>query len=384
MEAHYVIVGSGFFGAVCAERLASAGRKVLVIEKRDHIGGNSWSEPDPETGIEVHKYGSHIFHTAARKVWEYLSRFTKFNDYRHTVWTTYKGRVYSMPINLATINNFYGLNLKPGDVVAFLRKERGKETYAKPANLEEQAISLLGRPLYEAFIQGYTMKQWGKAPKDLPPEIITRLPVRNNYNNRYFDDPYQGIPLEGYGKLFKRILDHPNVTVQLCTDWFKLRDQLQGKRPLIYTGPIDQFFDYKYGRLEWRSLEFEREVHPIPDFQGCAVMNYAEPEAPFTRIHEFKHYHPERRGTAKTVIFKEYPRSGGRTSEPYYPVNTARNAELLARYGEKACLLENIWFGGRLGTYQYMDMDDAVGAALDLAENLSSLEQTCCLGLACP
>lgn len=370
MHPDYIIVGSGFFGAVCAERLASVGKKVLMLEKRNHIGGNSWSAIDPETGIEVHKYGSHIFHTANPRVWEYLNRFTKFNDYRHTVWTTHKGKVYSMPINLATINAFYGLNLRPHEVENFLAKERGKERYAKPANLEQQAISLIGRPLYEAFIRGYTIKQWDKDPKELAPEIITRLPVRINYNNRYFDDPYQGIPLDGYGKLFERLLDSPNIDVRLNTDWFTVRDRFQGVAPLFYTGPIDQFFDYKHGRLEWRSLEFERKVRHVPDFQGCAVMNYSDAEVPYTRIHEFKHYHLERAETRKTVLFKEYSALASETSEPYYPVNTPRNQAVLESYMRKADSLERIWFGGRLGTYQYMDMDDTVEAALKRAEEV--------------
>lgn len=366
----YVIVGSGLFGSVCAERLASSGKKVLVLEKRNHIGGNSWSEPDPETGIEVHKYGSHIFHTSNQKVWDYINRFTTFNDYRHTVWTTYQNRVHSMPINLGTINSYYGINLKPFEVENFLIKERGKEIYEVPKNLEEQAISLIGRPLYEAFIRGYTIKQWEKNPTELPAEIITRLPVRHNYNNRYFNDEYEGIPLKGYGEVFKKLLNHPNITVRLNVDWFSIRKEFKDDVSIIYTGSIDQYFDYKHGRLEWRSIELEREVHDVEDYQGCSVMNYADLNVKYTRIHEFKHYHPERPASKKTVTFKEYSKIISETTEPYYPVNTPRNQKLLALYKQEASLLNKVWFGGCLGDYRYNDMDDTIAAALDLSEVL--------------
>ncbi len=370
MTPDFVIVGAGFFGCVCAERLASAGHNILILEKRNHIGGNCWSELDPDTGIEVHKYGSHIFHTPNQKVMNYLSRFTSLNEYRHTVWTTFKNQVYSLPINLGTINSYYGLNLKPFEVEIFLEKERGKERYDNPQNLEEQAIALIGRPLYEAFIRGYTIKQWGKDPKELAAEIITRLPVRNNYNNRYFNDTFEGIPIDGYGALFHKLLQHPNIQVQLNTDWFHVRDQVYGNAPVIYTGPIDQFFDYKHGRLEWRSIHFERQLHEVADYQGCSVMNYADPQIPYTRIHEFKHYHPERLKSEKTVIYKEYSKIVSETTEPYYPVNTPRNARLLNVYKQESADLKNIWFGGRLGDYCYYDMDDTVEAALILVDKL--------------
>ncbi|MDA0346001.1 MAG: UDP-galactopyranose mutase [Verrucomicrobia bacterium] len=368
MNGDFLIVGAGFFGSVCAERLASKGKKVLILEKRNHIGGNSWSEPDQETGIEVHTYGSHIFHTDNLKVWEYINRFTQFNNYRHTVWTTFKDKVYSMPINLGTINAYYKLQLKPHEVSAFLEEERKNEYYEQPGNLEEQAISLIGRPLYEAFIRGYTVKQWGKDPRELPAEIIQRLPVRHSYNSRYFSDPFEGIPLEGYGKLFQRLHDHPNIEVQLNTDWLDVREIYLGKWPILYTGAVDQFFDHKYGRLEWRSIELNREVYDMPDYQGCSVMNYAEADVPYTRIHEFKHFHPERPSTNRTVIYKEYSKIIGESTEPYYPVNTLRNAELLKRYKADADQLKRVWFGGRLGGYRYLDMDDTIAAALEFVE----------------
>lgn len=370
MSADFLIVGAGFFGATVAEQLASAGFRVLVVEKRAHIGGNCFSKLDPATGIECHEYGSHIFHTSDEKVWSYLNRFTTFNTYQHTVWTTFKDRVYSMPINLATINAYYGLNLKPHEVEAFIEQERTKEAVLHPQNLEEKAISLIGRPLYEAFIRGYTIKQWEKDPKELPADIITRLPVRHNFNNRYFDDKYEGIPLDGYTKIFERMLDHPMIEVLLNQDYFEIREKFAGI-PVLYTGPIDRFFEYKHGRLDWRTIDFERQVHEMPDYQGCTVMNYADERIPFTRIHEFKHYHPERPPTESTVTFKEFSRVADPVDDPFYPVNTPKNGRLLEQYQAEAKRLTNIWFGGRLGSYRYFDMDDTVAAALELANSIT-------------
>jgi len=369
MKTDFLIVGAGFFGATVAEQLAAAGFRVSILEKRTHVGGNCFSKIDPETGIECHEYGPHIFHTSDEKVWAHLNRFTVFNTYQHTVWTTFKGRVYSMPINLATINAYYGLNLKPREVEAFIEQERTKEIVLYPQNLEEKAISLIGRPLYEAFIRGYTIKQWEKDPKELPSDIITRLSVRHNFNNRYFDDKYEGIPLDGYTKIFERMLDHPKIDVHLNKDYFDLKDEFDGI-PMLYTGPIDRFFEYKYGRLDWRTINFERQVHEIPDYQGCAQMNYADDSAPFTRIHEFKHYHPERPATDRTVTFKEFSRVAGPADDPYYPVNTSRNTKLLEQYQHEAKGLKSCWFGGRLGSYRYFDMGDSVAAALTCAEKI--------------
>lgn len=365
-----LIVGAGFFGAVVAERLASAGLKVRILEKRPHIGGNSYSEVDAETGIEVHKYGSHIFHTSNKTVWEYLSRFTEFNEYRHTVWTTYKDRSYSMPINLNTINSYYGRNLLPHQVPAFIEAEISKEKISTPRNLEEKAISLIGRPLYEAFIKGYTIKQWEKDPSELDPDIITRLPVRHDYNNRYFNDKYEGIPVDGYGRLFERMLDHPNIEVQLNVDYFDIKTGL-GNIPTIYTGPIDRFFNYQHGILDWRTIDFKRSAHDIPDYQGCTVMNYADVDIPFTRIHEFKHYHPERPKTDTTVTFTEYSRIATQRDDPYYPVNTPKNTNLLKQYQEEAKQFGHVYFGGRLGQYKYLDMDGTIKTALDTVSKIT-------------
>jgi UDP-galactopyranose mutase len=369
MSTEWIIAGAGFYGATVAAKLAAAGRKVTVLEKRSHVGGNCYSEVNPDTGIECHKFGSHIFHTSNEEVWAFLSQFTQFNEYRHTVWTTFNERVYSMPINLATINSYYGLNLRPFEVEAFVEKERSKENITNPVNLEEKAISLVGRPLYEAFIKGYTIKQWEKDPKELPPDIITRLPVRHNYNNGYFNDKYEGIPLDGYSAVFERMLDHPNIEVQLDADYFDLKEEL-GDVPTLYTGPIDRFFDFRHGHLDWRTIDFEQEVHAVSDFQGCTVMNYADVEVSYTRIHEFKHYHPERPASDATVTYKEFSRVAGQVDDPYYPVNTPRNTKLLKLYQDEASTVNNIRFGGRLGSYRYFDMDDTIAAALDMADQL--------------
>jgi len=361
----YVVIGAGFWGATIAERIASdLDEKVLVVEKRNHIGGNSYSEIDAETGVECHKYGSHIFHTSHKHVWEYINRFSEFNNYRHKVFSQYHGQIFQMPINLNTINAFYGKNLKPFEADAFLQAEIAKEGIIKAKNFEEKAISLIGRPLYEALIKGYTLKQWETDPKNLPACIITRLPVRKNYNNDYFDDPYQGIPMDGYDTVFSRMLGHKNIEVLLSTDYFDIKKFIPDSSLVVYTGPIDRFFNYKYGRLTWRSLRFEKEVHKVDDYQGTPVMNYADDNIPYTRIHEFKHYHPERRHKDVTVIYKEYSESALESDELYYPVNTDKDKQMLKRYEKESRSVKNVILGGRLGAYRYFDMDDAINGAL--------------------
>lgn len=374
-----VVVGAGFFGAVMAERLAAdAGLPVTIIDRRGHIGGNSWSETDAQTGVEYHKYGSHIFHTSKPEVWRYISRFTAFNDYRHTVWTTFRDRVYSLPINLATINAFYAHNLSPEQARQLLREEAARAAIAVPRNLEEKALSQLGRPLYEAFIRGYTRKQWGKDPTELPVDIITRLPLRYSYNNRYFSDTFEGIPLHGYGALFAALLAHPKIELRLNTGYADLRPDLgsgltpsvapnlAGDTLICYSGAIDEFFDYRLGRLEWRGLDFSLERLDCSDYQGVAVMNYADEEVPHTRVHEFKHYHPERADTGATLICKEYPRFSGSGDEPYYPIETESNRRLYAAYRDLARHeAPGVIFGGRLGSYRYYNMDEAIAAALE-------------------
>ena len=364
----YLVVGAGFYGAVMAERIATVlNERVLVIDLRDHLGGNSFSFADPETNIEIHKYGSHIFHTSNTTVWEYLNRFTTFNSYRHRVMTTHKGRVYSMPMNLMTINSFFGTALSPEEAKKALAEEIRLENITEPRNLEEKAISLIGRRLYEAFVKGYTQKQWETPLTDLPSNIITRLPVRYNYNDLYFSDTYEGIPVDGYGKIFEKMLKHPNIEVRLKTDYFAIRDQVPESCLTIYTGPIDRFFDYKYGHLGWRTTDFETERLSIGDFQGTSVMNYADLDVPYTRIHEFRHYHPEReQAKDRTLIFREFSRTAAEKDVPYYPISTARDKELFKQYQTEAAKMKNVVFGGRLGNYVYIDMHQAIAMALNM------------------
>lgn len=364
----YVIAGSGLLGSVLAERIASQlDRRVLVIEKRGHIGGNCFSEEDTETGIEYHRYGTHIFHTSNEKVWNYVNRFVTFNTYRHQVLTSYQNRMYQFPINLETINTFYNVNLRPYEVDAFMAGVR-QETFTQPANFEEQAIALLGRDLYEAFFKHYTFKQWQLDPRDLPASVFNRLPFRKNYNENYFFDQWQGIPEEGYTRLFTRLLSHRNITVLLDTDYFNIRHQLDKNCTLIYSGPIDRFFDYRLGRLSWRTLRFEKEILPVEDYQGNAVINFPEPDVPYTRIHEPRHLHPERQyTTGKTVIFREYslPDNG---DAPFYPIASAANQKLLTAYKQLAAELPATHISGRLGDYKYYDMDQTIQRALEIFE----------------
>ena len=361
----YIIVGSGFFGAVAAEQLHRRGRSVLILERRNHIGGNCYSYSYEGTNINIHQYGTHIFHTNNKQVWDYLNQFSEFNRYQHRVLTTYKNRVYSMPINLGTINAFYNINLRPSEVEEFIAAKRNGT--ASPRNLEEKAISLIGQDLYEAFIKGYTIKQWGCDPKELPANIITRLPVRNSYHDSYFDDLYQGIPVEGYTPIFERMLE--GVPVELGVDFLADKDYwLRRGTKLIYTGPIDRYFDHCFGRLNWRSVRFEIEKQPVADFQGTSVMNYADVEVPFTRIHEPKHLHPEKKHTPDTtVIVREY--SQVNNNEPYYPVNSESDKELLAKY-QALAQQEPVIFGGRLAEYKYYDMHQVIGSALTTCKKL--------------
>lgn len=363
----YLIVGAGFFGSVIAELIANElNEKVLVIDKRGHIGGNCFSDIDQETGIEYHKYGTHIFHTPYPEVWEYINRFTEFNSYYHQVLTTYKNKVYQMPINLETINSFYNVSLKPYEVDEFLDKEIQKEPISQPANFEEKAITMIGRPLYEAFIKGYTKKQWQKDPREMPESVLKRLPFRKNYNESYYFSRWQGIPFHGYTAIFKKMLDHPNIRLMLNVDYFDIRDQIRPDTLVVYSGPIDQFFDYGYGKLDWRTLRFESEIVPVEDYQGTSVMNYAEEEVPYTRIHEPRHLHPERNYPgSKTLIMREYSETDD-GSNPYYPINDERNQNLILKYREKASGLSNVIMGGRLGEYRYYDMHETIHAALKI------------------
>jgi len=370
VDADLVVVGSGFFGLTVAERCANLfGTRVLVLERRDHIGGNAYSESEPQTGIEVHRYGAHLFHTSNERVWEYVNRFTSFTDYRHRVYTNFKGQIYPMPINLGTICQYFGRAFTPDEARALIAEQAAE--VSSPRNLEEKAISLIGRPLYEAFIRGYTAKQWQTDPKELPAEIITRLPVRYTFDNRYFNDKYEGLPVDGYTAWLERMADHPKIEIRLNTDFFDLKDDIVGNVPVVYTGPLDRYFDYAEGELGWRTLDFEMEVKPTGDFQGTAVMNYADEDVPYTRIHEFRHFHPERDHYPpdKTVIVREYSRFAGRDDEPYYPINTPDDRARLLRYRALAKQEDGVLFGGRLGTYKYLDMHMAIASALNMVDN---------------
>ena len=366
-----VIVGSGFFGSTVAHLLASEyGVATLVLERRNHIGGNAYSKVDDATAIEYHVYGSHIFHTSSLPVWNFISKFTTFNNYRHRVLTKHDDRVFSMPINLMTINAFYGRNFSPAEARVFLAGETARDAVASPANLEEKAISLVGRPLYEAFIRGYTQKQWEVDPRALPAETIARLPVRLSYNDFYFSDSHEGIPRDGYTAIFERMLQHDRITVKTGCDYFTVAEELSPTALVVFTGPIDAYYRFHLGRLGWRTLDLELERLPMEDFQGTAVMNYADTGVRFTRIHEFRHYHPERRYSSEwTLIMREYSRASGREDEPYYPINTPRDKSLYEQYRARAAREKRVIFGGRLGTYRYLDMHQAIGAALRAVDN---------------
>ena len=369
-----IVVGSGFFGLTVAEQAASElGKRVLVVEKRNHIGGNAYSEKEPETGIEVHKYGAHLFHTSNERVWEYVNRFTSFTDYQHRVFAMHDGTAYQFPMGLGLINQFFGKYYSPDEARELIEQQREGRDPAEATNLEERGIALIGKPLYEAFVKHYTAKQWQTDPTELPPEIISRLPVRYTFNNRYFNDKYEGLPVDGYAAWLENMADHELIDVRLDTDWFDIRDEFEGI-PVVYTGPLDRYFDYAEGHLGWRTLDFEQEVLDTGDFQGTSVMNYNDADVPYTRIHEFRHFHPERSEypTDKTVIVKEYSRFATDDDEVYYPINTPEDRAKLLKYRELAAeesRKNGVLFGGRLGTYQYLDMHMAIGAALSLFDN---------------
>jgi len=369
--ADLVIVGTGVFGLTVAERVAEElGRNVVMIERRSHLGGNAYSEIEPVTGIELHRYGAHLFHTSNQRVWDYVNQFTSFTGYRHFVQTVSGGKVYPMPITLSTMSQFFGRHLTPGEARQLVADQAAEMAGRSPANLEEKAISLIGRPLYEAFIKGYTEKQWQTDPCLLPSGIISRFPVRYTFENRYFNDTYEGLPTDGYTHWLEKMATHPRIQVHLDVDYFAVRDQIPAGVPVVYTGPLDRYFDYQYGELGWRTLDFEQEILDIPDFQGAPVVNYADADVPFTRIHEFRHFHPERNYQAEsTVIMREYSRKSTMADEPYYPINTDEDRQLLRRYRELAHSERDVYFGGRLGTYQYLDMHMAIASALQLFDN---------------
>ncbi len=370
-EAEYVVVGSGFYGLTLAERIAAElNQKVVVIEKRNHIGGNAHSYVDELTGIEIHKYGSHLFHTSNEQIWKYINTFSKFNNYRHYVIAKSHGDEYEMPINLSTLNAIFGQSMNPDQAKSHIALETEKFRQSDSQNLEDFAISQVGLKIYEKLIKGYTTKQWGKSPSELPREIFQRLPIRYNYNRDYFSDKFMGLPLDGYYKIFERMVDSKFIKIFLETDYFQIKNFIKEGKKIIYSGPIDRLFDFKYGELEWRTLDFEFENLQVTDYQGCAVVNYPDLDVPFTRIHEFKHLHPERETLGMTSIAREFSRLSQLSDEPYYPINTSRNLELYLKYRDEVKATNNLIVGGRLGSYKYLDMHMAIGMALKDFESL--------------
>lgn len=373
-SAELVVVGSGFFGLTIAEHAAREGYRVCILERRNHIGGNAFSYFDSETNIEVHKYGLHAFHTSNKRVWDYVNTFTAFNSYRHHVFSAHRGKTYPMPINLGTMVSFFGKSLSPDAARKLIGEQVAEANVSDVENLEDKAISLIGKPLYEAFIRGYTKKQWSVDPKELPPGVITRLPVRYTFDGRYFSDTWEGLPIDGYTAWLNKMVEHDLISVFLDVDFFDVRREIPESVPTVYTGPIDRYFDYAEGELSWRTLDFDVEVLDVDDFQGTAQMNYADEEVPFTRIHEFRHLHPERRySKGKTVIMREFSRFAENTDEPYYPINTSADRYVLEKYRDRIRAEKGVFFGGRLGSYQYLDMHMAIASALTAPVQPASL-----------
>lgn len=365
MKYDYLVVGAGLFGSVCAHELHKRGKSVLVIEKREHIGGNVYTED--QEGIQVHKYGAHIFHTNDKEIWEYVNSFVEFNRFTNSPLANYKGKLYNLPFNMNTFYQLWGTKT-PAEVEVKIAEQRKEMEGKEPSNLEEQAISLVGRDIYEALIKGYTEKQWGRKATELPAFIIRRLPVRLTYDNNYFSDRYQGIPIGGYTKLIEKML--AGIEVRLGVDYLQQREFYQEMAEhIIYTGPIDEYFDYCFGSLEYRSLRFESETYAVSNFQGNAVINYTEADIPFTRVIEHKHFDPV--NTSHTVVTKEYPADWKVGDEPYYPVNDETNMSLYKKYRALAKLHSNIVFGGRLSEYKYYDMHQVIASALTTVRSLS-------------
>ncbi len=361
MEYDYLIVGAGLFGSVFAHEAAKQGKRCVVLEKRTHIAGNIYTEKVED--IQVHRYGAHIFHTSDERVWEYINTFASFNNYINSPIAFYKNEMYNLPFNMNTFNKMWGVRT-PAEAQAKITQQIQAVGIAEPQNLEEQALRLVGQDIYEKLIKGYTEKQWGKSCRELPASIIQRLPARYTYNNNYFRDSYQGIPVGGYTQIIEKLL--ADVRIELGVDYLKERDAWKGRfGKIIFTGPIDAYFDYCYGELEYRSLHFETETLEMENFQGNAVINYTEREVPYTRIIEHKHF--EFGTQPKTVVTREYPKDWSRNDEPYYTVNDSRNVALYEKYRAKAVAEKNVIFGGRLGSYQYYDMDKVIAAALALA-----------------
>ena len=360
----YLIVGAGLFGAVFAREATKKGKNCLVIDKRNHIGGNVYTKEI--NGINVHEYGAHIFHTSNKEVWEYVNRFAEFNCYTNSPVAVFKDELYNLPFNMNTFNKLWGVKT-PSEAKEKIESEKAESQIKEPKNLEEQAINLVGKTIYNKLVKGYTEKQWGKKATELPAFIIKRLPVRFTYDNNYFNDLYQGIPVGGYTKMVEKMLD--GIEVKLCCDYFEHKEELEKlAEKIVFTGPIDKFYNYCFGELEYRSLRFETETLDTENYQGNAVVNYTEYEIPYTRIIEHKHF--EFGIGDKTVITREYPAKWEKGSEPYYPVNDQKNNALYKKYKEHSKKDEKVIFGGRLGKYAYFDMDKVIMSALEEAKNI--------------
>ena len=359
----YLIVGAGLFGSVFAYEATKKGKTCLVVDKRKHIGGNVYTENIK--GINVHKYGAHIFHTSNKMIWDYIQQFATFNRYTNSPIAIYKDEVYNLPFNMNTFSKLWGIKT-PQEAKEIIENQRKKSGIINPSNLEEQAISLVGKDIYEKLIKGYTQKQWGKSCDKLPSFIINRLPVRFTYDNNYFNDLYQGIPVGGYTQIFEKILASSDV--RLNCDYLKHRDELNAiAKKIIYTGMIDEYFDYCYGELEYRSLRFVTEILNMDNFQGNAVVNYTDADVPYTRIIEHKHF--EYGTQDSTIITKEYPKTWKRGDEPFYPINNEKNNILYSKYLTLAKQEKNVVFGGRLGMYRYFDMHNIIERSLECARN---------------
>lgn len=367
MKYDYLIVGSGLFGSIFAYEMNKIGKNCLVIEKRDHIGGNIYTSK--EENINVHKYGAHIFHTSDKRVWEYINQFTEFNNFINSPVAVYKDKMYNLPFNMNTFYQMWGTKT-PAEALEKIEEQKAEANITEPKNLEEQAISLVGLDIYTKLIKGYTEKQWGKDCTELPAFIIKRLPVRLTFDNNYFNDRYQGIPLDGYTTVIEQMLD--GIEVKLNTDFFEDRENWENiADKIVFTGMIDQFYDYKFGRLEYRGLRFETETLDVENYQGNAVINYTEREIPYTRIIEHKHF--EASESPKTIVTKEYPAQWNPGDEAYYPVNNDENNEIYAKYEKLASQEEKVIFGGRLGTYKYYDMWKIIDEALNCVKTEKKL-----------
>ena len=365
MKYDFLIVGAGLFGAVFAHEMTKKGKKCLIIEKRDHIGGNIYTKE--EHNINVHQYGAHIFHTNKKEIWDYINQFANFNRYTNSPVANYKGELYNLPFNMNTFYQMWGVKT-PDEAKNMIEKQKAESKIENPQNLEEQAISLIGKDIYEKLVKGYTEKQWGRKCSELPAFIIKRLPVRFTFDNNYFNDLYQGIPIGGYTRIIEKMLE--NIDVKLNTDFFDDRQKwIDMADVIIFTGMIDQYYDYCYGELEYRGLNFEFETLDVDNYQGNAVINYTDVETPFTRIIEHKHF--ESVDSPKTIITKEYPKSWSKGEEAYYPVNDEKNSKLYEKYVELSKNEDKVIFGGRLGMYKYYDMWNVIDESLRLVDKLS-------------